>query len=344
MARERRREDIDRAKGLAILLVVFGHLVARAEPAGLTWYEPLRAAVYSFHMPFFMYLSGLAAGLSGAPAGGHARWLLGRARRLLLPFAAFGLLILAGKLAAARWLAVDHAPAALIEGMRALVWRTRDSPATSVWYLLVLFVYLAALPWARRRPRWAALVAIGLFAWPAPPIAYLDRIAGYAVFFVAGLGAAGASGWLGWVDRRRGWMLAAFAGVLALIVLGVLPGGRLDAPAARAVLLGAGLLSIPALHALVRAPPLARSPLLLALGRASFPIYLLNTILIGIAKGVLLTWLPWDARTFPLLAAVMMLAGTLGPIVIIRLWRQGQGLRPWTPLGPEAPDPHSLRN
>ena len=48
-----RRDDIDRAKGLAILLVVFGHLVARADPADVAWYEPLRRAVYAIHMPFF---------------------------------------------------------------------------------------------------------------------------------------------------------------------------------------------------------------------------------------------------------------------------------------------------
>ena len=68
-----RRTDIDRAKGLAILLVVFGHIVARADPAGVDWYEPLRRAVYAFHMPFFFYLSGMAAvcasGVFVAPAG-----------------------------------------------------------------------------------------------------------------------------------------------------------------------------------------------------------------------------------------------------------------------------------
>src|SRR6516165_3886939 len=40
------RPDIEQAKGLAILLVVFGHLVARQDPEGVHWYEPLRRAVY----------------------------------------------------------------------------------------------------------------------------------------------------------------------------------------------------------------------------------------------------------------------------------------------------------
>jgi fucose 4-O-acetylase-like acetyltransferase len=69
-----RRADIDRAKGLAILLVVFGHLVARADPAGVDWYEPLRRAVYAFHMPFFLYLSGLVAARSGMLLAPKAAW------------------------------------------------------------------------------------------------------------------------------------------------------------------------------------------------------------------------------------------------------------------------------
>ena len=59
LARPRaRRLDLDRAKGIAILLVVLGHIVAREQPPGVEWYEPFRYAVYRFHMPFFLYLSG----------------------------------------------------------------------------------------------------------------------------------------------------------------------------------------------------------------------------------------------------------------------------------------------
>jgi fucose 4-O-acetylase-like acetyltransferase len=54
-----RRADLDRAKGFAILFVVFGHIVARQDPASVHWYEPLRRAIYGFHMPFFLYLSGI---------------------------------------------------------------------------------------------------------------------------------------------------------------------------------------------------------------------------------------------------------------------------------------------
>ena len=69
-----RRDDIDRAKGLAILLVVFGHLVARADPAGVERYEPLRRAVYAIHMPFLLYLSGVVAVHSGMLLAPRAAW------------------------------------------------------------------------------------------------------------------------------------------------------------------------------------------------------------------------------------------------------------------------------
>ena len=73
-----RRQDIERAKRLAILLVVFGHIVARADPLRVEWYEPIRRAIYAFHMPFFLYLSGYVAVLSGALFLPPEKW-----RRLL---------------------------------------------------------------------------------------------------------------------------------------------------------------------------------------------------------------------------------------------------------------------
>lgn len=51
-----RIQYIDRLKGLAILLVVIGHLMAFCS-AGER--NPIYEVVCSFHMPLFMFLSGL---------------------------------------------------------------------------------------------------------------------------------------------------------------------------------------------------------------------------------------------------------------------------------------------
>src|SRR5215475_12742554 len=96
----RYRPDIDRAKGLAILLVVFGHLMANGYPRGNAWYDTAKDIVYSFHMPFFMYLSGYVFALTGKQAvayGAYSRFLRERVMRLLVPFALFGFLIVVGK-------------------------------------------------------------------------------------------------------------------------------------------------------------------------------------------------------------------------------------------------------
>jgi fucose 4-O-acetylase-like acetyltransferase len=309
-----RRDDLDRAKGLAIILVVFGHLVAREGPVGVGWYEPLRQAIYLFHMPFFLFLSGYAARLSGATeARDWADLVRRRAARLLVPFAAFGLLILGGKLALGGVLAVDNLPASPWAGLRALIWDTGKSPATSVWYLLALFVFSVATPPLRRLGgAWALLgVAAALYALPVPPLVYLDRVCGYFLFFVVGVLAADRTGdWDAAVDRQRWLALAAFGTILGLAWTGVLAGSGLPG---KASMLVAGLAGMPALHGLCRA---WASTVLLWFGQRAFPIYLLNTICIGLAKAALVPALGWDAAHFPVIAAALMAAGLFGPLVL----------------------------
>ena len=77
--------DIERAKGLAIILVVIGHIVAREPPAHNEWYVALKSAIYAFHMPFFMYLGGFVffhVGDALHPRPSYGTYLMRRAERL----------------------------------------------------------------------------------------------------------------------------------------------------------------------------------------------------------------------------------------------------------------------
>ena len=117
------RRDIDRAKGLAILLVVFGHLVANGYPPGNGWYDAAKDIVYSFHMPFFMYLSGYVFAFTGKHRLDLRAWphfLRDRAVRLLAPFLLFGLLIVTGKYLSQFFLYVDDPPHGLLIGIEEL--------------------------------------------------------------------------------------------------------------------------------------------------------------------------------------------------------------------------------
>ncbi|WP_284946810.1 acyltransferase family protein [Acidisoma cladoniae] len=318
-----RRLDLDRGKDLAILLVVFGHLVARADPTGLSWYEPIRALIYAFHIPFLFYLSGYAAQLSGgadATGAAYARLLRRRAHRLLLPAALFGLIILIGKYLAQPIMHVDHAPASLLGGLSDLVWHTDRSPAQSVWYLIVLFVFAIVTPplltlW---RGRVCLLVALGLllFWLPVPALVYGDRIAANALFFAIGLFAGRQdTDWCVWIDRHRRSLVVLF---LCSLLLVFLLNTEL-APKSRMLLVSA--VALPALHAAMRHPPRHVARLLDWMTPYALAIYLLNTVFIGLAKGLLMTSLPWNAPWFPLYAVVLMAAGIGGPTAMTLLIR-----------------------
>lgn len=310
------RYDIDRAKGLAILLVVFGHLMSRGYPPGNAWYDTAKDIVYSFHMPFFMYLSGYVFSLVGKQWTGlraYPRYLQDRAARLLVPFALFGLLIVVGKYLSHFFLYVDDPPRKLSTGIGELVLDTHNSPALSIWYVYVLFLYSAAMPllW-RIGLRWGAAVVVGagLFALPVTDILYLDRVAGYFIFFaIGGLVAAQR-------DRIEPWFRRALPLWLLLFAAALLT--EWTALPAQARLLLCGVASIPALHGLVQSRLLARDNVLLTLGDYAFTIYLLNTIAIGLAKAGYLKLAPFHGVSATFALALFFAAGTLVPILLRR--------------------------
>jgi fucose 4-O-acetylase-like acetyltransferase len=313
----KRRADIEAAKGLAIALVVFGHLVARQDPAGVDWYEPLRRAVYAFHMPLFLYLSGLVAVYSGflrAPRAALPGLAAARAKRLLVPFFGIGVLIVLGKSATSGLVHVDNAPSSVWSGLLALVWDTGHSPALSIWYLFVVFVVslgsVAVLNGRPARLPWLLAAALVLFWVPLPALLYLDRIFIYAPFFLMGAAAGFAGGrWEAWLDRVWPWAMAVFCAALMAVVVWVTP--------QKLTLLLVGTVSLPAIHGWLRNLRLnALQSALLLLGRYSFMIYLFNTLFIGLAKGLLLLVWPWDGARFLPFACVLMSAGLFGPMAL----------------------------
>lgn len=309
-----RRLDLDRAKGVAILLVVIGHIVAAEPPRGAEWYDTLRYAIYRFHMPFFLYLSGYVMALSGAIRTTDAqlpRYAWRRAQRLLVPFLLLGVVVLVGKLVAQRFVHVDNQPGGLFDGLRDLVLTTEDSPATFIWFLWVLFLCCVAAPPVWRRLGAGGLVAGGLvlLAIELPAIAYLDRFARHAVFFAIGVAVAEREARLlpAFGSWQPVWWLI-FGATLAAALGGWLPGDW--------SLLVCGLAAIPALHGLMLAPVMARQSWPLALGRYTMAIYLFNVIAIGVAKAILLELgVPWTAEGFWIHAPALTLAGLLVPIL-----------------------------
>jgi fucose 4-O-acetylase-like acetyltransferase len=306
--------DIERAKGLAIILVVIGHIVAREPPSDNEWYVALKSAIYVFHMPFFMYLGGLVffhVGDALHPRPSYGTYLIRRAERLLVPFLSLGLLILLGKLAAERFLYVDNAPASFWDGLRSLFWTTGQSPVTSVWYILVLFVYCAVTPLIVKLSLgrlWPTLLlAAVLHFLTVPEIAYLDRVAYFFVYFMIGCATAKyRTQVMQFIDTTLPVSAVVFFVSLVLATMQVEP-----------VVTGTicALSSLAFVHGLMRMTWLDRSDALVWFGKYSFAIYLFNTLTIGLAKGVLLKIAPWDGINFLAFFPILLLSGLFGPVL-----------------------------
>lgn len=314
-ARGPRRLDLDALRGVAMVLVVIGHAVAREVPAGNDWYQVLKTLIYTFHMQLFMVLSGMTFGMS-VPA--FQNWSEARgyswrkAFRLGALYISFGALILAGKMLVGPLLSVDKPAQDVWSELVLLVVQPWKSAAGFLWFIYVLAVYLTVLPsillLLKRRPIALFGVAIALSVLPWPQWFMLDRLMGYLPFFCGGIVLCLRREWWSPIPAALGWgALAVFAVMLATFL-------PLRPPE---WLLGA--LSVPALLTVVQRvhDPLRR--FLAMVGGYSMSIYLMNTIVIGVVKGLMLKVHGWDGPAFLVFFPVLVLAGCALPIVVKRL-------------------------
>lgn len=307
--------EIDRAKGLGIALVVWGHIPSMSTPGLPLWLYVSVSVIYYFHMPLFMYLSGFVFFMSGGQDRfwrGPAKQIMKRFDRLMLPCLAFAVLIVAGKYFAASFGPVDDRVDAVGDALVKIVTNAPGNPAISLWYLIVLFVYVIAAPvlWRLGRGSFVPILLIGAIGWllPLPEDYYLERIGQYFIFFAIG----------GIIAKNRDMVYPILVRWFApaLLVFGALCYLMLGHPLA---LLVCGLASIPALHGLFLQRLWDGDRLLLGLGRNSMAIYLMNTIIIGITKIAYLRYFSYHGPWVALFLAVVFVGGLLGPILIRRV-------------------------
>ncbi|MCR9258149.1 MAG: acyltransferase [Pseudomonadaceae bacterium] len=308
--------DIDRAKGLAIFLVVLGHIVAGDPPKGNAWFEELVRIVYSFHMPFFMYLSGFVMFYTFKAmdnAAGYFTYVQKKAFRIAPAFILFGIVILLGKMLVAPVMHVDNQPeAGFVQGIVDILLVPGQSAAKGLWFVYVLFEFYLVVPLllfvfgGRVWP--IVLVGLGLAFVSGPPVLMLEGAFEYLIYFSVGMLSASSL-------PRYHIVLDRFCVLFFLAFLASLPLLYSQVPYPTAKLL-IGLLSIPALHGLVRTAMLSRWEFLAVWGLFSFAIYLMNTIAIGLAKGIALKFVSWDGANFLWIAPLIFVAGFVGPIIV----------------------------
>ena len=176
-AAEKRRDPFfDNMKGILIFLVVLGHGVSSFDVIGGAGYDWLYQAIFSFHMPAFLFVSGYFA--SPKPKKTIAR---------LLPLYLIFQLIQCLMLFWESWL--DNPRTAELD-------LQFSEPGWTLWYLMVLMIFSLVLPLldteSRRKQLRNLIIAlalgvlVGYNLQSVLDFAAIGRTATFLVFFLAG--------------------------------------------------------------------------------------------------------------------------------------------------------------
>lgn len=305
-----RLNDIDIAKGLAIVLVVFGHIVARQPPTDNDWYIVTKEAIYSFHMAFFMFLSGVIFFMKVNVAktwNEYGLQIWKRFVRLMPAYFLFAGIVFLAKSASQSFLHVDN-PVNGLTDITGILLYPMESISAFLWYVYVLFLFCAvglsliSITGDRLLP--LLVLGIALLFMPRTTLLGMDQFCKYFLFFA--LGGLAIRNWYKYNRLVLSiWLPATVAFVLMLVTSAYKGYGWIPT----------ALLSLIALHGLTKKKiPLAST--LKFLGMMSFPIYLMNTLSIGLVKAVMLKFIPWDGANFFIFAPILTVSGLWIPILM----------------------------
>lgn len=316
-----RFDVIDGAKGIGIVLVVFGHAWRGAQGAGIipdlsivndaSLFATVDALIYAFHMPLFFLLSGLLF-LEALQKHPTLSLLQGRVTRLLWPMALwtwlfFGLKLLAGDDANAPVTAADFPLVPL-------------PPFEHLWFLWALFLIQIGLIIAYRLGgaqiseqvlRWIAGLGALALALINPFLSVPSLIWGPMVahtpYFLLGVAAGG---FLRWRPTPAITLLSglAFAGLLWLV-------GGVQA----SVLHSLALLALGWVLMLGTLRPSATLRLFCLLGQGSMAIYLTHTIF-SAALRIAMLKLELDSLALVLMATTLI--GLILPLIALAVARR----------------------
>lgn len=312
---KQRLVDIDKAKGFAIFLVVLGHIVSGkgSPPAGNAWYDILQVGIYTFHMPFFMYLSGLVFAYTYPDIdkiADYFTYILKKIKRLSIGYILFGILIYLGKISLSKAMHVDHIPNDYYSEIYNLLVIPEQSAGGSLWFVYVLmemYIVFPLLMMLRVRAFILLIIGVCFYFLAMPHIFLLDRFVQYFLFFAIGVFVIRHyDSYLKFIDQY-------FLALFVLFILSFLVMPYVSYSMSKLII---GVSSLPALHGLMRNGMFSAISVWRVFGKYTYSIYLMNTIIIGIVKGVILLFTPWDGMRFLIIAPTLLFSAIYIPIFI----------------------------
>jgi len=325
---------LDKAKGIAILLVVVGHLSRHAPPAN-AWYGILKwDIIYKFHMPFFMFLSGFIAYLHYKPIGSiraYFEYLIHRLGKIAVTYVVFSAVVLGGKTVFATTGLLGNPSRGLLAEVYLVMTQPIHSCVGQVWYLYVLSMFIVILPGldclVKGRMLRLAVPSAILYFLPSTEMFCIELVMEYMLVFVLGCAAVShRAGFESGLDKYGLWFMAAF-GVSFWLGSTLLPNSIQK--------LIIGLLSIPALVYLSRMKwPVEQ--FIIMLGQDTLIIYLLHGIVIGVLR-CLMVRLSMFEMLFAYVSPILVSAGVCVPLLMSRTYA-----RAWKSISSEMSNSGNL--
>lgn len=305
--------ELDAARGLAIVLVVIGHIISKGEvPADNNWFLMVMNMIYQFHMPFFMVLTGISFALS-VPA--FASWAevgsysLRRVKPLLVPFMVIGLVVVIGKDIAANFLDVSNPPGSFGSSVLKLLYDPNESAARFLWLIYVLAIYLIVIPplfyLFGRRAMLLLVIGAGLQFFHWPETFALRALAEHLPFFALGM--------VLWIYRPLWTPIPLWLWSLSSILFGWLLYWSNYHTVPRWL---TGACSVLPLIGLSQRIPAGLQSFWGYLGRNSLSIYLFNVPVMGLVKGVMFLVVDWNGYNFLFYFPILVAAGMGIPLAI----------------------------
>ena len=307
-----RLQIVDVLQGMAMLWVVIGHHLFDFMPG---WYRQMYLWIYSFHMPFFIFISGflIAYSYKGLP---YIIYLYRRFRKFFVPYVAIGVVVTMLSV-------IREGFEAVPKSLLCLLISPKESEATFLWYIYLLFVFYAIYPViVRLRCRWQIcvdiiLLSLGIVFYLEPvryPLFCFDYFTRYFLFFVIGIGSAW---YFDFLHNHSGILnLVGLVSLIAFVALSALKFAGFD------ILIQLSFVALPAMYGLAGLLKHVAiiNKTLVWISKNCFHIYLLHMFFVqGIA---LLVSNMFQYGEMPVLAylIISVMVSLVGPVVLFRLY------------------------
>lgn len=307
--------EIDIATGIAIMLVVIGHMANEKSTNNAAWYFILKDAIYMFHMPLFMFLSGFIMYLTFSPFQSlieYKQYIKKKFFRLMPAFFFFGMLIFIGKTIGSKFMQIDHPISHYAEAFK-IIYIPHHSYNGALWYIYVLFEYYLIVPvllyLAKQKVELLLIPALVLYFVKFPAYFASDMFFEFLFMFLLGCTIAKNYEIVSPFIKQFGWI---FLIIFPFLLFAYIESTNWPDRLSKLVI---GLFSVPTVLYLSYFLSKYKNPFII-FGTYTFAIYLMNTMIIGLIKGLIFKFTPWSYTEFHYIMPFILLSALYFPIFI----------------------------